>query len=70
MKKLVTSLAVVAFLFTMNASAQEKVSKRKKKAKTEQASTTATPTASEKKECSTTGTKKAGCCAHKEEAKS
>lgn len=68
MKKLVTSLVVVAFLFTMNVSAQEKVSKRKKKAKTEQASTTGTPVATEKKECS--GAKKAGCCAHKEEAKS
>lgn len=70
MKKLITSLAVVAFLVTMNVSAQEKVSKSKKKAKTEQAGTLATPTASEKKECSASGAKKAGCCAHKEEAKS
>ena len=66
MKKLISTLAVVTLLFTMSANAQEKISKRKQKAKTEQAATTV----SDKKECSTTGVKKAGCCAHKEEAKS
>jgi Ni/Co efflux regulator RcnB len=66
MKKLVSTLAVVALLFTMSANAQEKVSKKKQKAKTEKAAVTA----GEKKECSATEKKGAACCAHKAEAKS
>lgn len=63
MKKLVSVVAVATFMFTMSANAQEKVSSKKKKAKTEKS------VASEKKECAP-GEKKAACCAHKAEAKS
>lgn len=59
MKKLVSIMAVAAFMFTMSANAQEKVSSKKKKAKTEKA------VASDKKECSTGEKKGASCCAHK-----
>lgn len=66
MKKLIATLAVVTLLFTMSANAQEKVSKKKQKAKTEKSAASA----SDKKECSA-GEKKGGaCCAHKAEAKS
>ena len=59
MKKIITTFAIVTLLFTLNVNAQEKISKRKK-AKIEKASAT-----SDKKECSTTEKKGAGCCAHK-----
>ncbi|TBX70344.1 hypothetical protein EZL74_03990 [Flavobacterium silvisoli] len=59
MKKLVSTVALVAFLFSMNVNAQEKpAAKKKEKAKTEK-----TCSAEEKKSCSTE--KKAGCCAAK-----
>lgn len=62
MKKLV-SLAVVAFLFTMNVNANNETPKNKKKeAKTEKSCT-----AAEKKSCS--GEKKACCAAKKAEDK-
>jgi len=57
MKKVISMLALAAFLFSMNANAQEKP-KQKKKAKTEKSCTTA-----EMKSCSKE--KKAGCCAKK-----
>ncbi|RTY95141.1 hypothetical protein [Flavobacterium sp. GT3R68] len=57
MKKLVSTLALVAFLFSMNVNAQEDP-KQKKTTKTEKACTTA-----EKKACATE--KKGGCCAAK-----
>ncbi len=63
MKKLVTSLALVAFLFSATVNAQEiKKEKADKKAKTEKPCTTA-----DKKACSTTANadKKGGCCAAK-----
>lgn len=59
MKKLVSSLALVAFLFSMTVNAQEVEPKQqKKKAKTEK-----TCSADEKKSCTTE--KKAGCCSAK-----
>jgi hypothetical protein len=58
MKKLVSSLALVAFLFSMSVNAQEVEPKQKKKAKTEK-----TCSADEKKSCTTE--KKAGCCSAK-----
>ncbi len=61
MKKLVSILAVAAFMFTMSANAQEKVSSKKKKVKTETAA---------KKDCAKGEKKGAACCAHKAEAKS
>lgn len=64
MKKLVSILAVAAFMFTLSANAQEKESSKKKKAKTEKA------VASEKKDCAKGEKKGAACCAHKAEAKS
>jgi len=59
MKKIVSTLAIVAFLFSMNVNAQEKKTAKKAKAKTEK-----TCTAAEKKECAS-GEKKGGCCAAK-----
>lgn len=65
MKKIVSTLAIVAFLFTMNVNAQEKKVTKKATAKTEKSCSTA-----EKKECAS-GAKKGGCCAAKKaEAKS
>lgn len=61
MKKLVSILAVAAFMFSMNVSAQEPQEKEKK-AKTEKSCSTA-----EKKSCSS-GEKKGGCCASKKAA--
>ena len=58
MKKVILSMAVVAFLFSMNVYAHETPKEKKKKAKTEKSCST-----EEKKECSTE--KKAGCCASK-----
>jgi hypothetical protein len=54
MKKVILSMAVVAFLFSMNLTAQEKKSE---KAKTEKSCSTA-----EKKSC---GKAKMSCCASK-----
>lgn len=66
MKKLISTVAVVTLLFTMGVTAQEKVSKKKQKAKTEKSAVSA----SDKKECAA-GEKKGGaCCANKAEAKS
>jgi len=62
MKKIISTLTVVAFLFVMNANAQEKPAKQKATTKTEK-----TCTASEKKSCSATE-KKGGCCAAKKAA--
>lgn len=59
MKKIVSTLAIAAFLFSMNVNAQEKKAAPKSKAKTEK-----TCTAEEKKECAS-GAKKGGCCAAK-----
>ena len=59
MKKVVSLLAVVAFLFATNVNAQEKQDKKKAKAKTEK-----TCTASEKKSCAA-GEKKSCCAAKK-----
>ena len=65
MKKVISALAIAAFLFTMNVNAQEKKTAKKAPAKTEKACSTA-----EKKECAS-GAKKGGCCASKKaEAKS
>ncbi|WP_396211387.1 hypothetical protein [Flavobacterium sp.] len=58
MKKLVSILAVAAFMFSMNVSAQEPQEKEKK-AKTEKSCST-----EEKKACGT-AEKKAGCCSAK-----
>jgi hypothetical protein len=57
MKKVVSMLAIAAFLFTVNAHAQEPVQK-KKKAKTEKSCSEA-----EKKSCDKD--KKGGCCSGK-----
>jgi hypothetical protein len=59
MKKVTSILAVVAFLFAMNVTAQEQEPKAKKKAKTEKTTST-----TDKKSCSE-GEKKAGCCSKK-----
>jgi hypothetical protein len=65
MKKVFSMLAVAAFLFSLNASAQEEP-KQTKKAK---AATEKSCTKEEKKSCGTE--KKASCCsAKKEESKS
>ena len=58
MKKIVSTLAIVAFLFSMNTIAQERQPAKKATAKTEKSCS-----AAEKKSCS--GEKKAGCCAAK-----
>ncbi len=82
MKKVVSLLAVGAFLFTLNVNAQEPKKAKKAKAKTEKYSTTAdatvAPAASDKKgcsdasakSCSSSSGKKSCCAAKKEEAKS
>lgn len=57
MKKTLSTLAVVAFLFSFNVNAQEQP-KQTKKAKTEKSCSTA-----EKKSCGTET--KAGCCSSK-----
>lgn len=57
MKKLVSTFALVAFLFSMNVNAQDDT-KQKKKATTEKSCSTA-----EKKACATD--KKGGCCSAK-----
>lgn len=62
MKKVILSMAVVAFMFSMNVNAHETPKNKKKAAKTEKSVATA-----EKKECATTE-KKAGCCAAKKVA--
>ncbi|MGL2966332.1 hypothetical protein [Flavobacterium sp. XGLA_31] len=61
MKNIISTVAVVAFLFTMNVNAQEKQDK-KEKAKTEKSCS-----AAEKKSCAA-GEKKGGCCAAKKAA--
>lgn len=58
MKKIVPTMALVAFLFAMNVNAQE-TPKQKKKAKTEKACST-----EEKKACATEA-KSGGCCSKK-----
>jgi hypothetical protein len=64
MKKVISMMAVVAFLFSMNANANNETPKNKKKAaKTEKACTTA-----EKKSCAS-GEKKACCASKKAEEK-
>jgi Ni/Co efflux regulator RcnB len=63
MKKLVSILAVAAFMLSMNVNAQEPKQKTKKeKAKTEKSCST-----EEKKSCSTDA-KAGGCCASKKAA--
>lgn len=62
MKNIISTLTVVAFLFTFNLNAQEKPAKEKATTKTEKSCT-----ASEKKSC-TAGEKKGGCCAAKKAA--
>jgi hypothetical protein len=62
MKKVISMMAVVAFLFSMNVNAQEKQEKKAAKAKTEKSCS-----ASEKKSCSKD--KKACCAAKKTEEK-
>jgi hypothetical protein len=59
MKKVISALAIAAFLFTMNVNAQEKKAAKKATAKTEKSCS-----AAEKKECAS-GAKKGGCCAAK-----
>jgi hypothetical protein len=63
MKKVISMMAVVAFLFSMNVNAQEKPEKKVAKAKTEK-----TTVASEKKACAMSD-KKACCAAKKMEEK-
>jgi len=58
MKKVVSMLAIAAFLFSVNGNAQEQP-KKAAKAKTEKSCS-----ATEKKSCAA-GEKKAGCCAAK-----
>jgi hypothetical protein len=58
MKKVISMMAIAAFMFSVNGFAQEKQDKKQDKAKTEK-----TCSAAEKKECSKD--KKAGCCAAK-----
>lgn len=71
MKKIVSSLAIVAFLFSVNVNAQEQPRQKKRvKATTEKAAVTTTVLPEEKKECATSGAKKACCAAKKEESKS
>lgn len=63
MKKLVTIMAVAAFMFSMTVNAQEPKQKAKKEtAKTEKSCTTA-----EKKSCGSEA-KSGGCCASKKAA--
>lgn len=62
MKNIISTLTVVAFLFTLSINAQEKPAKEKATAKTEKTCTT-----SEKKSCAA-GEKKGGCCAAKKAA--
>jgi hypothetical protein len=66
MKKSVLMMALVAFLFSMNVTAQDKEPKQKKKVKTEK-----TCSAEEKKSCDKDGKgeKRGGCCAAKKEEK-
>lgn len=63
MKKLVSILAVAAFMLSMNVNAQEP----KKKAKKETAKTEKSCSAAEKKSCSSDA-KAGGCCASKKTA--
>lgn len=65
MKKLVSIMAVAAFMFSMNVNAQEPQKKAKKEtAKTEKSCSTA-----EKKSCGTeTEAKTGGCCSSKKAA--
>lgn len=63
MKKVISTMALFALLFSMNINAQEKQEKKVAKAKTEKASV-----ATEKKSCSM-GEKKACCVAKKMEEK-
>lgn len=60
MKKVISMMAVVAFLFSVNANASETPKDKKKAAKTEKSCSTA-----EKKECAKTEKKAGGCCAAK-----
>ncbi len=62
MKKLVLSVALVAFLSSMTLNAQEEPKQEKKKAKTEKSCS-----AEEKKSCTTE--KKGGCCSAKKAEK-
>jgi hypothetical protein len=63
MKKLISVMAVAAFLFSMNVNAQAKQEKKQDKAKTEKSCS-----ASEKKACAASG-KKSCCAAKKAEEK-
>lgn len=63
MKKVISMMAVVAFLFSMNANANNETPKNKKEAKTEKSCT-----AAEKKSCAS-GEKKSCCAAKKTEEK-
>ena len=63
MKKLVSILAVAAFMLSMNVNAQEP----KKKAKKETAKTEKSCSTAEKKSCSSDA-KAGGCCASKKTA--
>ena len=60
MKKVVSIMAVVALLFSMNVNAQETAKSKKKTAKTEKKAACST---AEKKACAEGGKK--SCCAHK-----
>jgi hypothetical protein len=62
MKNIISTIAVVTFLFSFNVNAQEKPAKEKATTKTEK-----TCTAGEKKSCAA-GEKKGGCCAAKKAA--
>lgn len=69
MKKIVSLLAVAAFMFSVDAMANEPKNKdKKKKAQTEQATTETKPEASteEKKSCG--GSEKKACCSAKKSA--
>jgi hypothetical protein len=63
MKKVISALAIAAFLFAANVNAQEKQEKKKETAKTEKSCS-----ASEKKACAASG-KKSCCAAKKAEEK-
>jgi len=64
MKKVISMMAIVAFLFSMNANANNETPKNKKKA----AKTEKSCSASEKKSCAS-GEKKSCCAAKKAEDK-
>ena len=61
MKKLVSIMAVAAFMFSMNVNAQEP----KQKAKKETAKTEKSCSSEEKKSCGSEEKKSSGCCSSK-----